>query len=67
MLTIERRMLYRLIYRRFGEVQTEQAATLLACLDDPEQLADISEWVIDCETGEQLLERLKQRVDAMDS
>ncbi len=55
----ERRLLYRLIYRRFGERSTEQITPLLEQLNNPNQLTDVGEWIIDCETGDELLTQVQ--------
>ena len=55
----ERRMLLRLIERRFGATTAEAAAPLLARIDRPEPFERVGEWVIDCEQGEELLARIR--------
>ena len=56
-LTEERRLLCRQAGRKFG---VETAGRLSGLLDDltaPEPLAEVGEWIIDCDSGEVLLDR----------
>ncbi len=57
-LAAERALLRRQTKRRFDEATASRLATLLEPIDDPEQLAEIGEWIIDCRSGEDLLERI---------
>jgi hypothetical protein len=58
-LAAERRMLLRLIERRFGAATAEAAVPLLARIDRPEPFEQVGEWVIDYELGEDFLARLR--------
>jgi hypothetical protein len=58
-LVAERTLLRRLAERCFGTVSTEPLAVLLDRISDPEQLAEIGEWIIDCESGDALLAQLR--------
>ena len=57
-LAAERTLLRRQAKRRFGETTANRFAPLLEPIDDPERLAEIGEWIIDCRSGEDLLERV---------
>jgi hypothetical protein len=57
-LAAERTLLRRLAERRFGEATATHFAALVEPIDDPEQLAEVGEWIIDCGTGEDLLARV---------
>ena len=59
----ERTAFMRQIRRRFGDASTERLAVLLSQIHDPEQLADVGEWIVECDTGEALLERVRAIVD----
>jgi flagellar biosynthesis/type III secretory pathway protein FliH len=59
-LNAERALLHRLTHRRFGENVAGQIVTLLNQINDPEQLADVGEWILDCQTGAELLTRVQQ-------
>lgn len=54
-LNTERALLRRLAVRRFDENTAEQLAALLQPIADTEQLAEIGEWIIVCDTGDELL------------
>lgn len=47
-----------LIQRRFDEKTAVKARPLIMSLDSPEMLETVSNWVIDCTTGVELLEKL---------
>ena len=55
----ERALLLRQIERKFGADTAGRAAVLLAGIGEPEQLADVGEWIIDCATGDELIARLE--------
>ena len=57
-LVAERALLCRLAARKFGAGTVERLADLLAPIDDTARLAQVGEWIIDCETGERLIARL---------
>lgn len=58
-LQAERNAFVRQTRRRFGEVVAEALAKLLDHIGDPEQLAEVGEWIIDCDTGETLLSKVR--------
>ncbi len=58
-LAAERRMLLRLIDRRFGSATAQTAEPLLAQLTRPEAFEPIAEWVIDARDAEDFLSRLR--------
>ena len=45
---------------KFGVVTAERLAVLLEEVSDPEQIARIGDRIIECETGEELLERARE-------
>ena len=53
----ERALLCRLAARKFGAETGERLSGLLARLTDPERLAEVGDWVIECGTGAELLDR----------
>ena len=55
----ERALLRRLAERKFGEDTANRVAPLLAGIGEPERLADVGEWIIDCATGDELIARLE--------
>ena len=55
----ERALLRRLAERKFGADTAERAAPLLAGIGEPERLADVGEWIIDCASGDELIARLE--------
>ena len=55
----ERALLRRLAERKFGAETGERAAPLLAGIGEPERLADVGEWIIDCASGDELIARLE--------
>ena len=54
----ERDLLRRLTKRKFGGNASERLTPLLARIDDPEQLAEAGDLIIDCTTGDDLIARL---------
>ena len=54
-LMAERALLCRLTRRRFGKSCAEQLERLLELVYNPERLAEVGEWIIDCETGDEFL------------
>ena len=56
----ERALLRRLIERKFGADTAERAASLLAGIGEPERLADVGDWIIDCASGDELIARLER-------
>ena len=61
-LNAERALLQRLAKRRFNETIAEPLALLLEKIDDPDQLADIGEWLLDEQSGDAFLLRVQQLV-----
>ena len=53
----QRALLRRQAARRFDAGTAERLAELLAGVDDPACLADVGDWLVDCATGSELLER----------
>ena len=56
----ERALLCRLAARKFGDETGERLSGLVARLADPERLAEVGEWVIECGTGTELLARAER-------
>ncbi len=54
----ERNLLRRLAERKFGAQVGHRVAGMLATIDDPAQLEDVGDWIIDCEDGDELLARI---------
>ena len=57
-LAAERALLCRQAGRKFSADTAERLADLLATVDDTDRLAQVGEWIIDCDTGERLLARI---------
>ena len=55
----ERVLLRSLAERRFGTETAARTAELLAGVEDAEGLIEAGGWIVDCRTGEELLERLR--------
>ncbi len=53
----ERVLLRRMAALRFGANTAERLEEVLAGVVDPERLAEIGEWLVRCETGDELLAR----------
>ena len=53
----QRALLRRQAARKFDAEAAERLSELLNGLSNPERLAEIGEWIIECETGTELLER----------
>ena len=53
----ERALLCRQAARKFGAETAERLSVLLDRLTDPERLAEVGDWVIECGTGADLLDR----------
>ncbi len=56
----ERALLERMVALRFGGDTAERFGVLLAGVSDPERLAEVGEWIIECEDGASLLARMAQ-------
>ena len=54
----QRSLLCRQAARRFGDETAAPLAALLGGIDDPEHLAEIGDWIVDCATGAELLARM---------
>ena len=55
----ERQLLLRQVGRRSGPDVANQAAGLLAGISDADRLEDVGMWIIDFDTGSELLARLQ--------
>ena len=55
----ERRLLCRQAARKFGAETAPRLSDLLDRVADPERLAQVGEWVIECATEEELLARVQ--------
>ena len=53
-------LMRRMAARKFGGETAERLAERLEAVHDPERLAEIGEWLFECASGEELLERLKR-------
>ena len=51
----ERALLRRLAAARFGAETAERLSGVLAGIADPEDLAEVGEWLVRCETGSEFL------------
>ena len=54
----ERELLRRQAVSRFGAGTAERLAGILGDIADPERLAEVGEWLVCCETGDEVLARL---------
>ena len=54
-----RARLQRQTERKFGAATAAELAPLLASMEDPGQLDDVADWIIDCANGRELLARLQ--------
>ena len=45
--------------RKFGAATAAELAPLLASMEDPGQLDDVADWIIDCANWQELLARLQ--------
>ena len=55
----DRARLQRQTERKFGASTATELAPLLASMEDPGQLDDMADWIIDCANGPELLARLR--------
>ena len=55
----DRQLLVRMVGRKFGPDMADVAAGQLAGISDADRLEDVGMWIIDCETGSELLARLQ--------
>ncbi len=58
-LEVERRLLRRLTYSRLGEHAAEQLSTLFEQINTTGQMDTIGEWILECETQEDLQARVQ--------
>ena len=56
----ERELVHRQVTRKFGSGTAEQLLPLLDRLSDPASIVAIAEAVIECETGEEFLQRVRE-------
>ena len=56
----ERALLCRLAARKFDAETAEQLSGLLDRLTDPERLAEVGDWIIECGTGADLIDRAQR-------
>ena len=52
------KVMRRLAERKFGAETAERLAGRLAEIADPERTVEVGEWLLECETGEELLDRV---------
>ena len=62
----ERALLRRLAVSRFGAGTAERVSGVLAGIADPEGLAEVGEWLVRCETGDEFLARVDPAADEAD-
>ena len=55
----ERSLVCRMAARKFAADTAPRLSALLEDVADPERLAQVGEWIIECETGEDLLARVR--------
>ena len=53
----ERALLLRLAQRRFGADVAEALSELIKGVEDPDHLTEVGDWIVDCATGQELLDR----------
>ena len=53
----ERALLLRQANRRFGADIAKALSELIKGTDDPNRLMEVGDWVVDCATGRELLDR----------
>ena len=53
----ERALLLRQARRRFGAAVSEALSELIKGVEDPDRLAEVGDWIVDCATGGELLKR----------
>ena len=56
----ERALLCRQAARKFNAVAAERLAAALAGVTDPDRLARVGDWIIECATGSELLARVRR-------
>ena len=55
----ERALLRRLTERKFGAETAERLSALLSGIEEPARLAHIGDWIIDCASGDELINRVE--------
>ena len=55
----ERALLCRMTARKFDAKTAEALSGLLDGVTDPDRLTEVGEWIIECDTGADLLERAR--------
>ena len=58
----ERRLLCRQAARKFTPETAPRLSVLLERLTDPESLEQVGDWIIECETEEELLARVQDSI-----
>ena len=58
----ERRLLCRQAARKFRPETAPRLSALLERLTDQERLAQVGEWIIECQTEEELLDRVQHAI-----
>ena len=53
-------LLIRLVRRRFGAAAADTVRADIAAMRDPSALNELAEWLLDCDTAEAFLARLKR-------
>jgi flagellar biosynthesis/type III secretory pathway protein FliH len=61
-LAAERLLLMRQARRRFGAACAEALAPLLEACEETEALAEVGEWIVTYDSGEDLLARVRRRI-----
>ena len=54
----ERGLLYRLAARKFDAAASQRLAAALSEVADPDRLAEVGDWIIECGTADELLDRV---------
>ena len=57
----QRAQLRRQAGRKFGDRAAERLSALIEGVSDPEHLAEVGDWIIDCATEDELLARAGRR------
>ena len=52
-------LMRRMAARKFGPETAERLAKRLADVTDPECAVEVGEWLLECESGEELLDRVE--------
>ena len=50
----------RMAARKFDAATAERLAGHLARMSEPEQMGEVGEWLLECEHGEELLQRVER-------